>query len=442
MTPLNVLLVTYSFPPAGGVGVLRAASLAKYLPAEGIRLDVLTTRNASAVGEDSPLLRQIPPEVAVHRTLTLDLPFGLKKKLKGLLAPRRAHAFAGTASAGRAERKPSGMKSLIGDMLLPDPQVTWYPIALRRACRIIRERKIELVLVTVPPFSTLLLVEDLRKKFPTLPIVVDFRDEWLTNIGLLSFSTTERAMAVARRTEASAVKRSTAIVTTTEAAREEIHSRYPELPVSKFHCIPNGYDSETIGAVAASPASQDRKKIVVTYVGTLYRTTDPMPVIEAIRKLPDNVKSALQFEFVGHIEEPHYYEALLSLGDMVQLRGFLPQKEALRSVKEADFALLISHDRMNIPAKFYDYIGAGKPVLAAVNPQGATRRMIEHLQAGRWADINDQAAIREMLIDASRQQDSTSNVFLPDKDRISMFERRVLSRRYAELLREVAASTR
>ena len=52
MSLLNVLLVTYSFPPAGGVGVLRAASLARYFPAEGIRLDVLTTRNASAVGSD------------------------------------------------------------------------------------------------------------------------------------------------------------------------------------------------------------------------------------------------------------------------------------------------------------------------------------------------------------------------------------------------------
>ena len=34
MSPLNVLLVVYAFPPAGGVGVLRAASLARYFPAE------------------------------------------------------------------------------------------------------------------------------------------------------------------------------------------------------------------------------------------------------------------------------------------------------------------------------------------------------------------------------------------------------------------------
>ena len=78
MTPLRVLLVTYSFPPVGGVGVLRAASLARYLPSENIRLDVLTTRNASAVGTDSKLLQDIPSTVTIHRTTTLDLPFGLR----------------------------------------------------------------------------------------------------------------------------------------------------------------------------------------------------------------------------------------------------------------------------------------------------------------------------------------------------------------------------
>ena len=54
---------------------MRAASLARYFPAEGIRLDVLTPRSASAVGSDPTLLKKIPTEVTVHRTLTLDLPF-------------------------------------------------------------------------------------------------------------------------------------------------------------------------------------------------------------------------------------------------------------------------------------------------------------------------------------------------------------------------------
>ena len=92
MKRLNVLLVTYSFPPAGGIGVIRASSLARYLPSEGIRLDVLTARNASSVGTDPSLLKAIPGEVTIHRTFTLDLPFGIKKRLKRLVAGARPPA--------------------------------------------------------------------------------------------------------------------------------------------------------------------------------------------------------------------------------------------------------------------------------------------------------------------------------------------------------------
>ena len=81
--------------------------------------------------------------------------------------------------------------------------MTWYPVLLRVARRIVKERKIDLVLITVPPFSSALLVKKLRKEFPHLAIVVDFRDEWLsTAIDLVGFSRGERARKIARKVEA------------------------------------------------------------------------------------------------------------------------------------------------------------------------------------------------------------------------------------------------
>jgi hypothetical protein len=126
MNPLNVLLVTYVFPPVGGTGVMRVASLARYFPAEGIRLDVLTARNASAVGSDAALLRKIPAEVNIHRTLTLDLPFGIKKAIKRLITGSKP-------PSSEADVKPRFLKKVIGDILLPDPQVTWLPVLTRAA---------------------------------------------------------------------------------------------------------------------------------------------------------------------------------------------------------------------------------------------------------------------------------------------------------------------
>ena len=235
MEPLNVLLVSYVFPPVGGTGVMRAASLARYLPTENIRLDVLTTRNPAAVGNDPTLLKDIPPSVTVHRTLTLDLPFGMKKAIKRFVMGGKSSAkpAAGQQDAPAAKKKPGLLKRILDNVLLPDPQVTWFPVLSRVAPRIIRERKIDLVLITVPAFSNLLLIKKLRKQFPDLPIVADFRDEWIaTSFELVSFSFSDspRAEQTARRIEAETVANATTVVAVTEAARNKIHSRYPEQP--------------------------------------------------------------------------------------------------------------------------------------------------------------------------------------------------------------------
>jgi Glycosyltransferase Family 4 len=443
MKPLNVLLVVYAFPPAGGVGVLRAASLARYFPAEGIRLDVLTTRNPSSVGTDQSLLQEIPPEVQIHRTVTLDLPFGVKKWLKSLVTGSRRPEP--QAAGNRTAAKPGLLKRVLQDLLLPDPQVTWLPVLTRAAKRIVKQRKIDLVLITGAPFSDYLLAERLRKDFPHLPIVLDFRDEWLaTSFGVASFqfSRSERARKFAVRAEAAAVANATAVVAVTEAARREIRGRYPQQPESKFIHVPNGFDATRLPIAQRSHQKQTGDKIVVTYVGTVYSSTEPTALVEALLTLPPAVKARFTLRFIGHIEEPRYREALSQLGDMVELKGYLPQREALDAMNETDYVLLVTHDPLNISAKFYDYIGAGKPILACVHPQGDVRRLLEALQAGWWADSHDVAGMRQLFLDTAARHGSIQASFQPDRSRIAQYERKVIAQDYAGLLYRIAGRER
>ena len=440
MNPLNVLLVSYAFPPMGGTGVMRASSLARYFPAEEIRLDVLTARNASAVGSEPTLLKEMPSEVTIHRALTLDLPFGIRKRLKRLVSRSKPATGAGTSSAGSS--KPGFLKRILQNALQPDPQVTWLPGLTRAARRIVRKRKIDVVLITAPPFSTLLLVEKLRKEFPRLAIVIDFRDEWLTtNFDLVSFlfTSSERSRKIAERAEASAVKHATAVVAVTEAARREIRKRYPQQPDSKFHLVPNGFDATRLQRFASSPASEGDSKIIVTYVGTVYTSTEPTALVQAIQSLPGEVKSRFRLRFIGHIEEPRFREALLQLGDMVELKGFMPQREALAAMNETDYVLLINHDPLNVGGKFYDYVGGGKPILGAIHAEGETRRLFDELRAGWWAGNRDVEGIRQLFIDAAARGKSLAGAFQPDLEKIAFYERKVLAQRYARLLHSIVA---
>ena len=442
MEPLNVLLVSYVFPPVGGTGVMRAASLARYLPAENIRLDVLTTRNPAAVGIDPTLLKDIPTSVTVHRTLTLDLPFGMKKAIKRFVMSSKSSAKPafGHQGAPDGKKKAGLLKRILDNVLLPDPQVTWLPVLSRAAQRIIRQRNIDLVLITVPAFSNLLLVKKLRKQFPNLAIVADFRDEWIaTSFEFVSFACSDspRAEQTARRIEAETIANATAVVAVTEAARNKIRSRHPEQPREKFQLVPNGFDATKMTrSISATPRNDG--KVLLTHIGTIYPSTSPGSLVDAIKLLPADVRSRLKLRFIGHIEEPRFRDALLGLGDTVELRGYLPQREALAAMNETDYVLLLNTDPLNVGNKFYEYVGGGKPILGAVQPEGETRVLLDQMRAGWWAGIDDVEGIRKLLLDAVNRGDSLLREFHPDTERIAQYERAVLARRYARLLHSIA----
>ena len=106
---------------------------------------------------------------------------------------------------------------------------------------------------------------------------------------------------------------------------------------------------------------------------------------------------------------------------------------------ETDFVLLISHDPVNVSAKFYDYLASGKPILAAVHPGGDVRGRLDETRAGRWADVTNADAIRDLLIDAVERGPAGFN---PDIEAIARYHRRPLAHRYATLLRSLVPEQR
>jgi glycosyltransferase involved in cell wall biosynthesis len=433
---VNVLLITFSFPPAGGVGVLRALSLAKYLPQNGVRVDVLAARNAPAVGKDLSLLQQVPSQVTVHRTWTLDLPFALRKGIKKLLAGGAKTASQTAAQPTGTARKGNPLKRLVSNLLLPDPQIGWLPFAFPAARRIIRSRQIDAVLITVPPFSSARLVTQLRREFPNLPIILDFRDEWLTTtINLVSFNSNQRAREVAHQVEGEAVRDATAVVAVTQAAQRELRGRYPGENPEKFLYVANGFESRATPAVPAV-AEAPHDSIVLTYMGTVYGSTDPSNFVQAALSLAPALREKLRVRFVGHVETPALRATLEQLGDTVDLVGFLPQAAALQALESSDYLLLITHDHINVSAKFYDYLASSKPIIAAVHPDGDVRRLLEETGAGVWADVRDPNAIAALLTGILIGEIECS----ADKrnhDRIAQYDRRVLATQYALALQKV-----
>src|SRR3954470_15196556 len=136
LTDRKILLISYLFPPVGGIGVQRALSLAKYLPQCGFDVHVLKATNAGGPVYDPDLTRQIPANVRVHEAFTPEIPFSIRQKLWTRLT-------AGKPQQKSSQAAPAGFswKKLVTGtarrILSPEPEILWVPFAYRRARQIV-----------------------------------------------------------------------------------------------------------------------------------------------------------------------------------------------------------------------------------------------------------------------------------------------------------------
>ncbi|MCH7658977.1 MAG: hypothetical protein IIB05_11755, partial [Bacteroidetes bacterium] len=79
---INILIITYYWPPAGGPGVQRMLKFVKYLPEFGIKPHILTVKNGDFPAIDESLADEIPGGLIVKKIKGWE-PYGLFRFLTG-----------------------------------------------------------------------------------------------------------------------------------------------------------------------------------------------------------------------------------------------------------------------------------------------------------------------------------------------------------------------
>jgi len=428
----KVLLISCYFPPAGGIQVQRALSLARYLPENGFQVFVLTAR-ASVPNKDPELMKMIPEGVQVHRTWTLEPPFGLRKKLWSRVNPASSSGRATTGFVGKVKSLLAGK---VKQLLCPDPQVLWYPFAMRRASKLIRDNGIQTVIVTAPPFSGFLLLNELKRRFPQIRTIADIRDEWLRYyVKEFVFRDATDIASRAAEIERQTVESCDRVVAVTETSLKEVRSRYPDQPKGKFVLIPNGYDPACFSQFRARPRQPG--KIVVTYTGTLYKPCSPKPYLDALDALPD-LCHGFETRFVGRIAEEFDRGVFENRKSLVRLLDFVPQKEVISLMQESDVLLLPWADRFNIPGKLFEYLATGKPILALCYSDSDVERVIRETSSGWCVLPDDPGAIERALREIYASQGNYPKA--RDWEAVGRYQRPRLVASYAKTIRECAVS--
>jgi glycosyltransferase involved in cell wall biosynthesis len=387
----RILFIAYAFPPCGGAGVQRTAKFVRYLPEYGWLPTVLTVAASSYGILDASQGSDIPPAIDVIRTPHLD-------PVAAFTRPRAQAAGGPPPSAVKTPARASTASKILrsallatwfaveNNLLIPDTAVLWYPRAVEAGLSLLRRQRFDLILATGEPYSAYLIAKALSRR-SGVPYVLDMRDPWT----IAPYREVRRAawrQSVERWQERRILAGCRACVF---AFRPDglYDEAYPQW-AGKFHYVPNGYDPADFAGVV--PRHFDRFTIV--HSGTFLPGYRPArPFLVALRGLlsrrPD-LAERLQVLFVGRPGEEGSHIQELGLSGVVRQVGYLPHRESISHLLGADLLLLVGgHHRWEETGKVYEYLAAGKPILALVHPQGSAARLLASYPLARVVDRDD-----------------------------------------------------
>jgi len=343
----RAILFAYYYLPENTSGVQRACRIARYLPENGYQTHVICS---SHQGADPSLrfVRHVPDDTSK------------------------------AGGAGRVQR----WYELLQRILPYDERLPWVPHAVQAARELLSQGPVDAVISTSPPVASHLAAWRLKRKHPDLTWMADFRDPILGNPG--------RARGwpdpYDRWLQESIFSAADAVVAVTDAVAEKWRGDYPRL-ASKIHVVWNGFDpGDGFRALPLPPRSHR----VLLHAGVLYWQRHPTNVLLSLDRLMSAGRidpSSVRLRFLGTVQKWEDLAALppvqrLMEKGCIELIPKVPREEAMREIATADMLFLIditNNENLGytVPAKIFDYLLTGRPLLAITSPDGPVQRILD-----------------------------------------------------------------
>ena len=435
----KVLIIAYYFPPLGGGGTLRTVKFVKYLREFAWEPVVLTVKAPHYLAEDPWLESQLPEELQVYRSRAF-LPGRFFRKT---LNHSYSHADGDRESAPKRMLK-SGFqffKNLVYTFAFtPDEYIGWIPFAVKEGLQIIQREKIDAIYTTAPPNSLHLIGRKLHRK-TGIPWVADFRDLWNQYPESYNPFDWRWKARLDDWFEKRVLKTCHKAIAVSETMKQELLSKYPDLPEKKVAVITNGFDPEDAKNLPSKKLFPG--KFIVTHSGTLFAWRKTPELFEAIRTLVDtNVDFARDFKLVliGIVHTEVRQEInRLKLNNWVHILPYRSYPEMMQLLKGSEVLLLIvgnqPHAGNVLTLKLFDYMNARRPILA-IAPEGEVTNMVNNFELGDAVLSGSKTGVVKTL-DYFFKKWKSGGLLGASKEDLSIFFRRNLSGQLAATLSEV-----
>ena len=253
-----------------------------------------------------------------------------------------------------------------------------------------RRHKIDAVIAMSPPL-TLGLCGWLVARMRRCPLVFNIQDVFPDAAVETGAITNRFVIGVARALEKASYRASAAVTVLSSDLRDNVAAKLPTRQRSKVVVIPNFVDTEAIRPMSSDTAYRHELGLdarpVVMYAGNVGFSQSLDLMIEAARRRPD-------YQFVINGSGSARAELEVSAQGIPNLvfGDYQPAErlgEVLATADAHAVPLRAGLGRVSVPSKTYSIMAAGRPVVAAIDPDTEVTRMITACDGGVCAPPDD-----------------------------------------------------
>ncbi|MGD2087924.1 MAG: glycosyltransferase [Candidatus Aminicenantes bacterium] len=462
---MKILIIAYYYPPINTGGTLRPLKWAQYLLQWGHEVTILTHTYDKTKTEPGP-----PRIIRFHDISYNKKRFKLYKK--GVAPPTHSRS-AGWSSFGSVISNACFFCKLLKDIskkcqwlilrsfteilnilgIYHSIYSWWKGKVIKNSDTIIQQAQPDIIIATYPPVETLEIGLHFSKKY-NIPLISDFRDGLMFEpIEIKRINQYRCIRKRYKEIEAEAAAYSTAITTVSQPIMDYYKETYqPEHSA----VITNAFDPKDInekflqggpgGAVfsKSAPPGRRRQNFNIVFTGRFSLSVKNRRVdffFDAVRLLLEKEKhleNKIKIHLVGEYckEELQGLKDLIARG-MVINHGLVERGQSLAFQRAADLLLIITEPerRSMVTAKIFEYLYAGKPILA-LTYKTVLEDIIKETKSGWIVHPHQPEAIADLLGKIISDKEFYNSI-QPDGEKIEQYSIKTQVERLNRLLEKI-----
>lgn len=430
MEDKKILIITYYWPPAGGPGVQRWLKFAKYLPEFGWKPIIYTPENPSYPLLDESLMKDVPEDLEIVRTKIWE-PYQLAEKLNKSNKKFKAGQF----DVGSNQSWKSKLSIWVrGNFFIPDARVFWVQPSVKFLEQYLKINNIETIVTSGPPHSMHLIGLNLKKKFPDLKWIADFRDPWTEISYYKHLKLTKKSDKKHRQLESEVFKTADITLATSYTDAENFRKNG-----ANAFCITNGFD-ETDSSQTLRSSNSQSQKFTLSYIGVLEQLRNPENLWKALDNLVktnSDLAENFNLKFVGRIDDK-ILEVIekSSLKDHIHNLGYVSHDKAVDEMAKSSLLLITNFPNDSskgiIPGKIFEYLATGKQIISFGPNEADVAKILDETKAGKHFSYNDSKEIEDFILEKFELWKNGN--LLENTQNIEQFSRRNLTKQLSEIL--------